>query len=369
MSNESSDLDSDESATQGYTRTQASDGVAEISCESDDDEPLKAKKFSHAEKLQTSKAGKGRISTSRNSQLTVSEGGLAVIQNTNAPIKIDLNVIDGGDSIRRKFGTAMKVYPLFIGQRPSLSDMTSITVYSRDKCGRVGWQREFEEAICAHSPAWKSNGRNFLYLPGCTVFVDEQRPVVFAPKTQEKPEWRLSLRSHFDSFYGKDVELFFDNGPGSDDQIFYAGKYRCHRLNALHPAGFIHSQSHIPWTLKGVVLDSQEPGYGHRLRMKDAFDLIYAERIIYEFMGLQCVGFDVAFDCALTGEKSWTVARSLIAKVPKDSTPEVKDTKKRRIRDRDEDSSDSGEDVTVSVKKRKSTRDAKSKAGSSSRKS
>ncbi|KAK1233884.1 hypothetical protein PQX77_002937 [Marasmius sp. AFHP31] len=348
-------------------QTRTSGVVIEILDENDDERPVKAIISEHQKKLQ-SKAGRGKMIPARSNQLTVSGGGLAATQNANVPIKIDLCVADGGDSIRRKFKNAMKAYPLFIGQRPGLSDMAGITVYARDQCNCAGWQRNFEEVICAHSHTRQSSGRNLLYLPGCTVFVDEQRPVVFAPKTQEKPEWRFSLRSLFDSLYGKDVELFFDNGPTSDDRIFYAGKYRCHRLNTLHPAGFIYSHGRIPWTLPGAVLDSQEPGYGQRLRMKDAYDSISAEVVIYEFMGLQCVGFDAALYGDLTGDKSWIADRSIVAKTAK-NLPEVNNTKKRRTHGHDGESNDDGEDGTASVKKRKITNQSqtRSKGGSSSR--
>ncbi|EEB96066.1 hypothetical protein MPER_04862 [Moniliophthora perniciosa FA553] len=96
-------------------------------------------------------------------------------------------------------------------------------------------------------------------------------------------------------------ELFFDLGKNS---IFYAGTYRCVRLDHLHPNGVPYSNNICRefgltiHTLSQTIVESQirRPG----LRHEEIAELLRSDIIKFEFVGLQCVGFNYELYYSIT---------------------------------------------------------------------
>ncbi|KAL0567584.1 hypothetical protein V5O48_014408 [Marasmius crinis-equi] len=248
------------------------------------------------------------------------------------PIKIDLLAEDGGKQIRKLFKKVMREYTLFEGKRVRKDNMKPITIFTTDDCERwKAWDRTFDFRISFALSTWKSDRREFMYFPGRLVFVDEQRAIAFTPRTQTNTDQRFSLVSAFDSLYGKEKELFVDNGYGQGTDIFYAGRYRCVKISGSHPAGFIHHTTELPWVLTRPVMDYQDPHFGLKLRPSDINSLMLSGEITFEFMGLQCVGFDMDLYHALSphtagssNESSCDISDSELA------SPDVKSKKRSR---------------------------------------
>ncbi|KAF9255138.1 hypothetical protein L218DRAFT_1008907 [Marasmius fiardii PR-910] len=167
-----------------------------------------------------------------------------------------------------------------------------------------------------------------MSIDSCCVFIDNQRAVAFTPKSQINENHNFSLKSLFDTLYDGEFELLFDKGLSSDGHVFYAGTYRCHRLSDLHPFGFIQGNdpppAQIPWTLLRSVMNSQEPAFGQKLQVPHIARLVAAGEIKFEFIGLECVGFDMHLYRALTGYKGGRVS----IKVESSSGPSTGDATK-----------------------------------------
>ncbi|KAL0569255.1 hypothetical protein V5O48_012711 [Marasmius crinis-equi] len=248
--------------------------------------------------------------------------------NARVPDGFDFVCQDGGKAIRAIFQSVVSKHPLYVGSRPQLPHMLPILNVKMKDCNHLGYERTLEEKLSAQASMWRSHPRRFLYLPGCTVLMDEQRVVAFAPKTHKDAKNNFSLKSPFDSIYGEVVELFFDNGLLEMGGVFYGGKYQGHRISDLHPHGFAHTNT-VPWTLSGQVLNSQQTDFGQRLRLQDAARLIATRKITFEFIALQCVGFDMDLYHSLTGQHSLIAGNSSTTQTAEANT--VQSTKKRRL--------------------------------------
>ncbi|KAF9259421.1 hypothetical protein L218DRAFT_667507 [Marasmius fiardii PR-910] len=138
----------------------------------------------------------------------------------------------------------MERHPLYEGERPERSNMQPMLMFNMHLGNKAGWERALYDRashVMSGNLSWKKENQKLLYLPGCTVFIDDQRAIVYAPKTQNNEQHGFSLRSPLERFYGEDCELFYDNGLSSEGNVFYAGTYRCHLLNDTHPSRFMQA--------------------------------------------------------------------------------------------------------------------------------
>ncbi|KAG7089020.1 hypothetical protein E1B28_010731 [Marasmius oreades] len=255
------------------------------------------------------------------------------------PTAIDLVFKHDEKGIRRIFKEAVRRYPLYEGGRPERCNTLPVPMFNMHICNRTGWERMLYSRI-SHMyhqvPSWKRSNRRLLYVPGCTVFVDDQRAVAWLPATQHNTQQNFSLKSLFETFYDETIELFYDNGLSSGGSVFYAGTYRCHSLNDLvHPLGFLQAgiesrYKDTPWTLTYAVINSQERAFSQRLATSNLARLIAIGDITFDFVALQCVGFDMSLYHALTRHQDSRLGSGHVQEAQEEPASQGSSTRKRR---------------------------------------
>ncbi|KAK7042925.1 hypothetical protein VNI00_008661 [Paramarasmius palmivorus] len=151
--------------------------------------------------------------------------------------------------------------------------------------------------------------KKFLYFPKLIFMIHEQHGFAIGTKAQESQEHNFEVSSSFSGLPDDERELFFDlakrRGESSSGDIFYAGTYKCVRLDHLYPEGIsysddIYNEFGLPINrVTAMVVDAQiqRP----RLRRDEIADLVKSGVIKLEFIGLQCIGFNSDLNRRITG--------------------------------------------------------------------
>uniref|UniRef100_A0A0W0FL17 Uncharacterized protein n=1 Tax=Moniliophthora roreri TaxID=221103 RepID=A0A0W0FL17_MONRR len=200
-------------------------------------------------------------------------------------------------SVAKRYAEKMQCFPEYNGPAVELSKLKPIAFMTRIKRGvfQECWQDDFEKRLY---PSWRTNGRPWCYLQQRLFFLGTQHALAITPVSGDYESLGISLRSEFGDIYGQDVDLFFhmttNELGGGRRSIFYAGKYRFLRVDCRKP--FSDRSYFESWhlDLNGLIFAVQGAQVrGERLTYERAKEVIKSAAIKFEYVGLQCVGFDM----------------------------------------------------------------------------